>query len=220
MRSIIIITENILNEIEIETKLKNLNCEVLCTTERVFLRKNLAVLDYFDGIVFSNNISDRTIEQFMGWINYDNSVFRLTSKKNANDTSSENSIVKTEITMISIDVSVEELREVLAKSNNGSIRKNREKFLEQEITSKFSKKEKLLFELLSKEQGDIISREDICNTLWGEATKSRLSSLSSLSKKINIKMKQMYNINDGIKCHWGKGYSISNEVLKLAVSQI
>ncbi|MGL9729337.1 winged helix-turn-helix domain-containing protein [Enterococcus sp. DIV0756] len=65
-----------------------------------------------------------------------------------------------------------------------------------------------LLEKLRSQPGEIVSRDDLCKSLWGNVSQSRLAQLSSLVKNIKLKLEIMEVDQEVIQTIWGKGYRI------------
>jgi Response regulators consisting of a CheY-like receiver domain and a winged-helix DNA-binding domain len=65
-----------------------------------------------------------------------------------------------------------------------------------------------LLERLRSQPGEIVSRDELCKSLWGNVSQSRLAQLSSLVKNIKLKLEIMEVDQEVIQTIWGKGYRI------------
>ncbi|MFR3686129.1 MAG: winged helix-turn-helix domain-containing protein [Enterococcus sp.] len=73
-----------------------------------------------------------------------------------------------------------------------------------------SKLEEKVFNELYYSNGEVITREDLCNKIWGTGvTNSHLSHLSSIVKKLRMKIEKMDLCEEAIKTVWGEGYQLS-----------
>ena len=63
-----------------------------------------------------------------------------------------------------------------------------------------------LLEKLRGNPGEIISRDELCKSLWGHISQSRLAQLSPLVKNIKLKLEIMEVDHEIIQTIWGKGY--------------
>lgn len=117
------------------------------------------------------------------------------------------------------NVCLEELREKLVcelkkEKDNKQLINNFEKKVKEKIyLIHFTNNEKKVLDILYKNAGEIVSREVICQQVWGEeVTNSTLSQLSVLIRKIKKKLK-LVDIEDSfIEVVWGKGYVINEKI--------
>ena len=73
-----------------------------------------------------------------------------------------------------------------------------------------SKLEEKVFNELYYSNGEVITREALCNKLWGTGvTNSHLSHLSSIVKKLRKKIDRIDLTEESIKTVWGEGYQLS-----------
>lgn len=77
-----------------------------------------------------------------------------------------------------------------------------------------SQSESKIISILIKAGNQIVSRETICQELWGEdANKSHLASLSSTITRIKTKFEKTPLSSSAIHTLWGRGYRIDKELL-------
>lgn len=243
MNHILILTRNILVEQEIQKKLQMLNYEVYCSTvffEMGSFKERLGrLMDYFSYIVVSETISEVELTILMPWLEaYSGSIIRKVEEKITE--SEQMYLERGEIdAVISTGDSRDELRECLYMLKGKAINvedisqisenvellqstyllkkmkkdKDEQRSLSM-ILGNLSNAERKVLTILSKAEGKIISREELCTEVWGDGvTKSHLASLSSIISRIKEKFARMHLNETAILTSWGKGYSIHPELL-------
>ena len=65
-----------------------------------------------------------------------------------------------------------------------------------------------VLEKLRSHPGEIVSRDELCMSLWGNVSQSRLAQLSSLVKNIKLKLETLEVDQEVIQTIWGKGYRV------------
>lgn len=56
--------------------------------------------------------------------------------------------------------------------------------------------------------GEIVSREEICEKIWSKVTQSNLARTSSIVKRIKIKLDGLGIDDSSLQTLWGKGYRL------------
>lgn len=222
---ILILTKNILAEVEFQTKLLELNNEVFCSTtllNNILSDYEAAAFNLYQVIIMSETIADdeaMTISQLLkrkGVV-----IIRKTSKK-PNEPEQEE-IEEQIVDGYLLDAaSKEELREQLYTFEkmifykNGGVHLNRS--LSRKLQEKkeldvykgnLNKRENIIFQLLLANRGKTVSREEVCKAVWGdEPTNSNLSQLSLIIKKLKKKADELSLDNVELETKWGEGYKL------------
>ncbi|MHC5248221.1 helix-turn-helix domain-containing protein [Enterococcus sp. LJL90] len=181
-------------------------------------------LSFFDVIIFSESLTNQVvgllIERFSP---KDLQLFRVEeSSIDETKTCFQNS--NSEITWLSPEISLAELREELAKSASrqeqtlpllaptffyGKPEENETNRL-QNFLSNLSKKERQTFVLLYRAKGQTIKRKDLASALWGgSVTQSNLAQLSQIISKLKMKLMKVTADEDSLTTSWRKGYALS-----------
>lgn len=225
MRLILLLTKNILVEQRLQNQLQQLNYEVLCSVQ-VFqqLRKEGYVMVDHQVVIFSETITNKEIAEILPKLVSGNVViFRKFSV--APSLEEQEQLRTLGITeWIAEDIPLDQLRERLAEqmeqvqlTEEEQLRSldqhsaMTEKLLEHFLKS-LTKKEKKVFLYLQEANGDIISREELCDHLWKESlSHSRMSQMSVLVKKIKHKLAEAGFSEDLLRTIWGSGYCLTPE---------
>ncbi|MGL9727702.1 winged helix-turn-helix domain-containing protein [Enterococcus sp. DIV0756] len=222
MGNVLILTRNILSDGELQKKLQYLNYEIFCSSSLfeyiIQEQKYPEMINHFQFIIFSETVSSAEIKFLLPvFENRKNLLFR----KTVEDAESEEVISTGKLTVINLtmDSVREKLMEArLSHSDSGSFRKVRIdsgigekiKIPEQLDQLNLSKLEEKVFNELYYSNGEVITREALCDKIWGTGvTNSHLSHLSSIVKKLRTKIEQMNLCEEAIKTVWGEGYQLS-----------
>lgn len=232
MRKILILTKNVLSEQHIQKKLQHLNYEVFCSTEIIQhmlkLKSSDLFTDFFQVIVFSETITNEEVELLLPlFLQKDLLIYRKAEE--------EPSAINIEAWQsngindwLPVQITMDGLREKLQKGRPGRRIQSRPVLLE---TSKdlfeayhhydkltnivFSKIENQVLEQLCFANGKIVSRDDLCESIWQEeTTSSHLSYLSLIVKKIKKKLTAAGISEESIQTIWGEGYRASLDLCK------
>lgn len=226
MRSILVLTKNLLMEQRLQEQLQRLNYEVYCSAD--FLNQLLIgneiehVFNIYQTIILSETISNHEIQQILANITgEDRAVLR---KFNGEPTDKEKEQLKLLgindylIEGDSLDQLREQLAEKLAKFENNQpktmlIHQLKKKTSLKDIKIKFSKMEKKTLQRLIESDGESVSRQEMCEYLWNdEPNNSHLSQLSLLVKRLKNKLEQEGFEDDVIETIWGYGYRLSPKI--------
>ncbi|MGG5315166.1 winged helix-turn-helix domain-containing protein [Enterococcus sp. AZ072] len=226
MSSVLILTKNILVEQKLQTRLQRLNCEVFSSPKTLSLlieRPNEIMLaSYFDCIIVSETVTNEELQWIMPSLRKSPKII-LRKVDQYFDSEAEGSIEGIN-GVITDAMNLEELRESLYKweesvSSEGSVYSfdPRNKIVQREVrllsSLQLTKMEARVLSKLYQTRGEIISREELCEYIWGDgASSSHLSQISWLMKRIRTAFEKDGAKGATIETHWGKGYSLSNEV--------
>ncbi|MBO1308536.1 winged helix-turn-helix domain-containing protein [Enterococcus sp. 669A] len=215
--NVLILTNCLLAEMEFTKKLNMLGYEVFCSHDLLnkFKEKNLHdnVTKFFQNIIISETVSDGEMEDLLkNKFFYSDVLYRKTSSS-LDVLENKDSRIQD---LILPDEPLESLREKLSKTNRNKVNLLNKQFIDPSTISSnnlngflpFSKQEKIVFEILREANGNIVSREKICETIWSEVTQSNLARTSSILKNIKIKLEEVGIDNSNIQTLWGKGYRL------------
>lgn len=209
---ILLLTENILAEEKLQNKIQLLGHEVFVNKSFLSNVNDIFHIN-FDACILSNTIPKSKEEEIISHATKRaiGIVFVCDSLLSRESTSLLEKIY------ITRDESLEDLKEKLEVSNREArIKMNQidsSKDEEYPVLNKdiqLSANEQRVFSILTEHEDHVLSREEICKYVWdNDYTDSRKSQLSSLIKRINIKMKTSSMSSHEIKTLWGKGYAFS-----------
>ncbi|MBO0454751.1 winged helix-turn-helix domain-containing protein [Candidatus Enterococcus murrayae] len=224
MSQVLILTRNILSDGDLQEKLQYLNYEVLCSSSLLdYLIQNQAypdLMNHFQFIIFSETVSNTEINFLLPLFE---AKKNLLFRKVGEATESEELVTIKEVT--TINLGMDSLREklmdsALLHSDHTSFRRAgidssfgaKIKIPDQMYQLNLSKLEEKVFNVLYHSNGKVITREDLCNKVWGTGvTNSHLSHLSSIVKKLRKKIEMVNLSEEAIKTIWGEGYQLSSE---------
>lgn len=227
-KMILLLTKNILAENIVQTKLQRLNYEVLNSAKMLDeLKRNgssVPSIKMFQYTIISETISDYEVDEIVPKLSAASTIIVRKSEEKA--TSDEQKKWKDHgiDLWFSNEASLEEMREVLAKS--ATIIKAPPESEKQEIdfTRSSEIKEKRLLSMIPLKplekkvlqklyhcQGQAISREEMCQYVWDSPkTKSNMVRLSVIVNKIREKLAKEGLPEDTIQTVWGKGYRLAD----------
>ncbi|MGM0212606.1 helix-turn-helix domain-containing protein [Enterococcus sp. AZ109] len=233
MQQILLLTKNILSEDKLQKSLQILNYEVFSTSSFLELSKysqvNEQFLEYFQFVILSKTICNEEIHEVLPVLKRHNlTIFRSYEEEPAEQ--EKEFLENVGITHWLKDTSPSELlREKLqqalvadtypASSENSMDSVDTSPFQRQKIEYKLtnvikhlSKQETEFFRIIFTAHSQPVTREELCERLWGDkTTNSHLSTLSSLSKRIEQKFNKNGFSGLIIKTQWGDGYTLSND---------
>ncbi|GCF95322.1 transcriptional regulator [Enterococcus florum] len=209
MKRILIFTQNILNEKEIQQNIQRLNYEVFVSESLSDFSTAKEILDYFSVIIMSETLSNATTEQLVPKLIEDHHILIKKEGK------LEERVVIGHRTIRTIDakISLEELREVLISFFPVKTVVAEEPKARREFPS-LNRLDMKVLAGLEMQNGHAVSRSDLCGLVWGSDYKisSKLSQLSIIVKRINQKF-AAENIQDVyIDTIWGVGYKLVGNV--------
>ncbi|MGG5370310.1 helix-turn-helix domain-containing protein [Enterococcus sp. AZ196] len=200
-----------------ETQLKQLGNEVYCSNNLIAALKkegfNKQFLLQFDGIIFSESLYDKEVEELIQKMQYGRFKFFRRVVEIRRDEAMESNFDG----LIPVNSNLERLRELLLIAEISRLA-----FQKEEYAQKMSVKQKLSDLNLKLKQKEIVdyliqsgnrtvSREEISRQIWNkEPNKSVLASLSKVVSKVNEKLE--YECGHGaIQTVWGQGYRLKKE---------
>lgn len=225
MVRVLVLTKNILAEEVITKKLQHLNYEVFCSTsilEELQSNGHMSELvNYFPIIIIGETISSYELEIMLPKLKKQGQrILREMDHPLSEDEKGQ--LLNHGLSgYVQSNDSIESLRENLAEvmasyQNHEPVEV--EACLEEEprgisaITLiNLSTLELQVLEKLRSKPGEIISRDELCMTLWGNVSQSRLAQLSSLVKNIKLKLEILEIDKEVIQTIWGKGYRVMQD---------
>lgn len=117
------------------------------------------------------------------------------------------------------EIGTDALRELISEyttSMNEAVKVKKATETLAELTMEFTKNQKKCFSKLYDAEGAIVSREELCMSIWNdEPTRSNLAQLSVLTKSLRQKLMRKGFSSDIIETVWGKGYHLNKEFYKV-----
>lgn len=210
----LLLTKSLESERDFRRQLESLGFEVFCSLDLINKiisnEVDTRFIDYFDYIIISETISNRELDIIVQQLNLtDIYIYRKTITKFV----PEDQEILQDVgikNLIPTNSSLEELRELLYRTNLNSMNKKK-KQLKDNMKVKdmnLSSREKKLFNYLV-EIKEPVSRENLCKYLWGEkVTKSKLVMLSTVVNQIRKEMDRVGIDHIYLQTDWGTGYQI------------
>lgn len=227
MVRVLVLTKNILAEELITNKLQHLNYEVFCSTsildEIQIDGHALDLVNHFPIIIIGETISSYEMGLMLPKLTrYEQSVLREVDhllNEDERTALKEMGLSGFVQNTASVELLREQLAEVVLQYKERSIDPIvSEKYAEEEDQGiaamtliNLSSLELQVLEKLRKHPGEIVSRDELCMTLWGNVSQSRLAQLSSLVKNIKLKLEILEVDQEVIQTIWGKGYRVRKE---------
>lgn len=227
MIRVLVLTKNILAEEIITKKLQHLNYEVFCSTSilnEIQVTGHIPELvNHFPIIVIGETISSYEMELMLPSLTErGQSVLREVDHYLSEE--ERTSLKKLGLTgAVQNSDSVELLREQLAEVTTQHQRSfkpiveekppvvEEDQSLSALTLVNLSSLELQVLEKLRSCSGEIVSRDELCMTLWGNVSQSRLAQLSSLVKNIKLKLEILQVDQEVIQTIWGKGYRVRTD---------
>lgn len=234
MTSVLILTKNVLVEQKLQTRLQRLNCEVFASPKMLSLlieRPNeIMIANYFKCVIISETVTNEEVRWILPSLQMTPKIIlRKVEQYTENEVEDSAEGIDGVITE---SMNLEELRESLVKvedevSHDGVIysfdpKNNLVRRELRELSSlQLTKMEARVLRKLYQNRGEIISREELCDYIWGDgASSSHLSQISWIMKRIRNAFANDGAGDETIETHWGKGYSLSEEVYECYVEEI
>lgn len=226
MIRVLVLTKNILAEEIITKKLQHLNYEVFCSTSilnEIQVTGHIPKLvNHFPIIVIGETISSYEMELMLpGLTERGQSILREVDHYLGEEERA--SLKKLGLSgAVQNSDSVELLREKLAEVTTQQHQRSFKPMVEEKplvvveedksfsalTLVNLSSLELQVLEKLRSCSGEIVSRDELCMTLWGNVSQSRLAQLSSLVKNIKLKLEIFAVDKEVIQTIWGKGYRV------------
>ncbi|MEO1770297.1 helix-turn-helix domain-containing protein [Candidatus Enterococcus ferrettii] len=232
MQQILLLTKNVLSEERLQRNLQVLNYEVFGTSSFLELNRysqiNEQFLEYFQFVILSKTVSNEEIYEILPTLKrHKLTIIRVfeaepTEKGKAflEDAGIKHWIIEDSPS----ELLREKMQQALLSDTYPTTQGNNESdngvpFNRQKVEIKLanvikhlSKQETEFFKIIFSAMSQPVTREELCERLWGDkTTNSHLSTLSSLSKRIEQKFNKNGFPGSIVKTQWGDGYTLSNE---------
>ena len=218
---ILLLSKNILAEKNLQDQLQHLDYEVLCTrVSPSVLNENISFLKHFKCVILSETFSQNECKEIIN-IFLKHNFFPILLRKGEKYISEDEEASNMNIDYLSINTSLEELREKIDKQidEQGYIKstvenKSEDSNFYQRV--QLTMKERKLLDILlqSQQKGEILSRKKLCNELWdGKVNASTFAQLSTLVQRIKRKCIKAGINGESILTNWGKGYVLDIDFL-------
>ncbi|MGM0167697.1 hypothetical protein IGI39_002681 [Enterococcus sp. AZ135] len=229
MVRVLVLTKNILAEEVITNKLQHLNYEVFCSTsilDDIQMNEHVSdLINHFPIIIIGETVSSYEMELMLPKLKgRGQSILREVDHHLSED---ERVFLKdlglsgAVQNSDSVEVLREQLAEVATQYHGRSFEPveaeecptvEEDSGLSAMTLINLSSLELQVLEKLRSCPGEIISRDELCMTLWGNVSQSRLAQLSSLVKNIKLKLEILEVDQEIIQTIWGKGYRVRKDV--------
>lgn len=224
MIRVLVLTKNILAEEIITNKLQHLNYEVFCSTsilDEIQIDGQVPdLVSHFPIIIIGETISSFEMELMLPKLTrHGQSVLREVDHFINED--ERTTLMEMGLRgYVQNTATVELLREQFAEVATQCKGRNVAPIVSENCTVEedqgiaammlinLSSLELQVLEKLRKHSGEIVSRDELCITLWGNVSQSRLAQLSSLVKNIKLKLEILEIDQEVIQTIWGKGYRV------------
>ena len=227
MGPILLLTKNVLAEVEIQDKLQHLNYEVFSSssilTKKISNVEFLQFVNFYSYTIISETIADIELQQMLPVLqNSKTTLIRKCGHPTETEPGAPTNLC------ISNESSIEELRDLLIRnkitnhfatsgglvgtSSLSSTTNVDHVFTVDQLIEelRLSRLERKTLEVLHKANRAIVTREDLCTKMWaGGITTSRLVMLSTLIRKVKEKLQNSGFPEDSIRTHWGQGYQLT-----------
>ncbi|MGG5370373.1 helix-turn-helix domain-containing protein [Enterococcus sp. AZ196] len=242
MNQVLILTRNILAEQEIQRKLQSLNYEVYSST-KIFdycneRRKGLDVLHFFQYIILSESICESEVDALSPVLKtYSDHIIRKVENE---ETVKKADYYKQGLVsgVIATSDSMDEIRERLfhlkTASRTGTANQKmiteakgtigKKPYIDKReirsIVHRLSKNELKVLSVLMQSEDRVVTRDEMCQKVWGEAiSSSKLASLSSITSRLKMKFSKVNLGQSAIQTFWGRGYQLDLNLLELLKSE-
>lgn len=214
--NLLLLTNCVAAEQPFVQQLVTLGHEVFCSNQLLMnltqKKKINEISNYFEGVIFSESVSNREVEEVWDVLSKVFSHFYRRSNDNrafSPNSNSENAANDPSAIPIPVTASLETLREVILYSTDKSPLKNRTIAQEGIKEINFSHLEQKVVDILMENFGETVERETICELLWEERSEESMKSqLSSMTKKIKDKLEKSSIHSLRLQTIWGRGYCL------------
>lgn len=228
MVRVLVLTKNILAEEIITNKLQHLNYEVFCSTSilnEIQMNGRMPdLVNHFPIIIIGETISSYEMEFMLPKLKgRGQSILREVDhylNEDEHALLNEQGLSGIVQNSDSVEVLREQLAEVATQYQGRSFEpvaveecapEGEDKGLSAITLINLSSLELQVLEKLRSHPGEIVSRDELCMTLWGNVSQSRLAQLSSLVKNIKLKLETLEVDQEVIQTIWGKGYRVRKD---------
>ena len=232
MVRVLVLTKNILAEEIIINKLQHLNYEVFCSTSilnEIQIEGRVSdLVHYFPIIVIGETISSYEMELMLpNLTEQDHSILREVDHaireeeraalyklgvSGAVQNSESIEILREQLAEVAAQYHGKAFEPAAAEKCDGPDASEGEQGISAMTLINLSSLELQVLEKLRSCPGEIVSRDELCMTLWGNVSQSRLAQLSSLVKNIKLKLEMLEVDQEIIQTIWGKGYRVRKDI--------
>ncbi|GCF93876.1 transcriptional regulator [Enterococcus florum] len=219
MKKIMVLTKNILAEVDLQTKLQQLNFEVFVTSQTMdglFLdQMPSACLNYFDFIVISELITESEMNTILPFLQQNGMpIFRKVDKVVSENVKKDiqNNILSG---WICASMPKDRLRDLFSSKKLVTSEKTEGCTFGKRVSLTdlpLSKNEKKFFSIIYESNGKLVTREELCLQIWKRCDHSTMSQLSSIKKRIEKKLRDQQLPDEFAKTSWGKGYVMNQHL--------
>lgn len=228
MVRVLVLTKNILAEEIITNKLQHLNYEVFCSTsilDEIQMDDRVPdLVNHFPIIIIGETISSYEMELMLPKLrDRGQSILREVDhflNEDERSVLNEHGISGVVQNSDSVELLREQLAEVAAQykgrsfvsvaAEECSVAEENQGISAMTLIN-LSSLELQVLEKLRSHPGEIVSRDELCKSLWGNVSQSRLAQLSSLVKNIKLKLESLEVDQEVIQTIWGKGYRVRKD---------
>lgn len=206
---ILLLTNNILAEKILQDNIQQLGHEIYVSKSFVDESKISRNFD-FNLYIFSNTLSKRRSDKIISRNSIEDN--KIIYKSEPYYYQNPFNVINQNPTNKHLTISEDEPLEVLEEKFDMLLQPNNSFYSNDFSDFNFSTRERKVISLLVSKLNEPCSRDELCSSIWIEgATTSTLSQLSTLIKRINIKLSKNQNTSLRIKTVWGKGYQCFEE---------
>lgn len=225
MYQVLLLTENILANRDLQEKLQLLNDEVWCSSKLLGQVKQEDVVSLicqqFQIIIFSNTICDKNIQILIEIFSKHPIVLLRETDTELNEEEKNYWRAKGLHEWIGSDTRPSEVREKMVQAYK-KVQEVKEQakyveifpfgYSEDKLAAskiRLTGREKRVLAILSEAKGGMITRKELCERLWSNGhTASNMSQLSCIIRRVQQKFEDEGVNNLKISTHWGKGYQL------------
>ncbi|GAA2939022.1 winged helix-turn-helix domain-containing protein [Enterococcus raffinosus] len=211
-------THNILNEQSIQQNLQKFNYEVFVSKtmfDMLLHEEDPWNISFYQLIILSESLSNKELEVIVPKLKERRAV--IFRKYVCEPLNKEKDAAKAlEIDRwISREIGIDTLRELISECAVMSTAEPSD-YLSKEtfegLIMDFTKNQKKYFLTLYEADSSLVSRKELCQSIWGvESTRSNLAQLSVLTKALRQKLMNKGFPSDTIETVWGKGYHLNKK---------
>lgn len=219
---VLILSKNPIVENEIQIILQSLNLEVFCSSTLFYeVKDNLEIIKYFSLIIISDTISIHELEYYLPILSNCKIPIIKKGEEDQVDSNDLDWLRDGVDGWLNSNSNKTEIIESVAKHLFSATQGYSAKLLSKEknnfskphylnFVTELTKREKLFLSIVHKREGGAVSRETLCEEMFGGGmSPSRLSQLSALVHNIRIKMISFGLDPEELTTIWGAGYKIN-----------
>lgn len=220
MVKVLLLTNNLLADQELQMALQRANEEVYCSNSLMFTAKKFPhVIRHFQVAYFSDTIPLVDFSQYQSTFKEQGLLVMKNGDRNYLRNTNQTHLIDVIDAWIDLGTPynnvIDKIEELVHKKNNvKSIESARRIVHSEHFFSILSRAEKnfLISLYLLQSNHENVCRENLCKEIWGEVTGSRLSQLSNLVRNIKKKLTDCNFSENELKTSWKNGYSIGSRL--------